>query len=91
VTEPTRIEAARRRAAGAKELAVASAAAGFVAVLILARIGHPGHSASSSSSLGNSGSTSQSQSTDDGTFDFGSSSAVPFSGSGGPQAQTSVS
>ncbi len=50
MTEPTRIEAARGRAASAKELAVASAAAGFIAVLLLARAGHPGHSTSSSSS-----------------------------------------
>ena len=50
MTQPTRIEAARGRAASAKELAVASAAAGFIAVLLLARAGHPGHSASSSSS-----------------------------------------
>ena len=89
MTQPTRIEAARHRAAGAKELAVASAVAGFIAVLLLARAGHPGHAASSSSSRSNSGSTSESQS-DDGSFDFGSGSAAPSTG-GGAQAQTSVS
>jgi hypothetical protein len=93
VTEPTRIDAARRRAAGAKELAVATAAAGFIAVLLLARAGHPGHAATSSSSRSNSQSTgqSQSESSDDDSFSFGSGSAVPSTGSGGTQAQTSVS
>ena len=93
VTQPTRIEAARGRAASAKELAVASAAVGFIAVLLLARAGHPGHSASSSSTGSNSPSTSQSQSEsgDDDSFDFGSSSTAPSTGGGGAQAQTSVS
>ena len=88
----SRIEAARRRAAGAKELAVAVAVAGFIAALLLARAGHPGHAKSSSGSSGSSQSSSrsQSQSGDDG-FDFGSSSAAPSTGGGGTQAQTGVS
>jgi len=93
VTQPNRIEAARGRAASAKELAVASAAAGFIAVLLLARVGHPGHNTSSSSTRSNSPSTSQSQSepSDDDSFDFGSGSTAPSTGGGGAQAHTSVS
>ncbi len=89
----SRIEAARRRAAGAKELAVATAAVGFVVALFLARAGHPGHAATSSGSSGSSQSSStrsQSSESDDG-FTFGSGSAAPSTGSGGTQAQTGVS
>ena len=45
---PSRIEEARRRAADAKQTAVAVAAAGFIALLLLTRASHPGHSASAS-------------------------------------------
>jgi len=82
----TRIEAARRRAAGAKQIAVAVAAAGFLATLLLVRGTHIGHAATASSST----STSQSSG---GSLGFGSSSVAPSSGSttSTPQAQTSVS
>ena len=74
----TRIEAARRRAAGAKQIAAAAAAAGFLATLLLVHGTHVGH-ASSTQSSGDS-------------FDYGSSSVAPSSGSTStPQAQTSVS
>ena len=43
----TRIEAAKRRAAGAKRTVAATSAAGFVAVLLLARASHPGHATTS--------------------------------------------
>ena len=89
----TRIEAARRRAAGAKQIAVAVAAVGFLATLLLVRGTHLGHAAtaSSSSSGSSSSSSSSSQSSDD-SFGYGSSSVAPSSGSTStPQAQTSVS
>ena len=88
----SRIEAARRRAGSAKELAVATAAVGFVVALFLARAGHPGHAAGSSGSSGSSSSGRVgSQSSENDGFDFGSGSAVPATGSGGAQAQTGVS
>jgi hypothetical protein len=42
---PSRIKEARRRAAGAKQTAVAVAAAGFLAIALLARQSHPGQAA----------------------------------------------
>jgi hypothetical protein len=45
---PSRIGKARRRAAGVKQAAVALAAAGFLAVALLARASHPGHASSAS-------------------------------------------
>jgi hypothetical protein len=84
----TRIEAARRRASGAKQIAVAVAAAGFLATLLLARVSHPGQAATSSSSGATSQSRSQSSSSD--SFDYGSASVAPSSSSS-LQAQTSVS
>lgn len=46
----TRIEAARRRATGAKQIAAAAAAAGFLVTLLLVRGTHLGHAATSSGS-----------------------------------------
>jgi hypothetical protein len=87
----TRIEAARRRVAGAKQIAVAVAAAGFLATLLLVRGTHLGHAATASSSTSGSGSSSSTQSSG-GSLGFGSSSVAPSSGSTStPQAQTSVS
>ena len=84
----SRIAEARRRATGAKQTAVAVAAAGFLAIALLARHSHPGQ-ASSSSSPG-TGSTIQSD--DDGGFSLTPGSIAPSddSGSGGG-AQTTVS
>jgi hypothetical protein len=45
----TRIEVARRRAAGAKRIAAAAAAVGFLVTLLLVRGTHVGHDASASS------------------------------------------
>jgi hypothetical protein len=42
----TRIERARRRAAGAKRALAAASIASFAFVLLLARTSHPGHAAS---------------------------------------------
>jgi hypothetical protein len=85
---PSRIEEARRRALGAKQAAVALAAAGFLAVLLLARGSHPGQASTSSSSSGSSG-TQAGQESSDGGFDFGSGSVAPSTGT--PQTQSSVS
>jgi hypothetical protein len=75
----------------AKQAAVALAAAGFVAVLLLARASHAG---SNGASHATSGSTQSSNSTDSSTqssdeFDYGSPSVAPSTAT--PQAQTSVS
>jgi hypothetical protein len=88
---PSRIEEARQRASVAKQAAVALAAAGFLAVLLLARASHAG---SSGVSHATPGSTQSSNSTDSSTqssdeFDYGSSSVAPSTAT--PQAQTSVS
>jgi hypothetical protein len=83
----SRIQEARRRALGAKRAAVALAAAGFVAVLVLARSGHPGQSSASSGSSG-SGTQAGEEGNDDG-LDFGSGSVSPSTAT--PQVQTSVS
>ena len=86
---PSRIEQARRSAAGAKQIAVAAAVAGFLGFLLLVR-GHGGQAATHSSSKSSQSTRSSTQSGDDGSFGFGSSSVAPSSGSA-PQAQTSVS
>jgi len=88
--QPSRIEAARQRAAGAEQLVAAGAAARFLAVVLLAKASHPGTHASSSTSSGAAQSTSESESDDGSSFGFGSSSVSP-SGSTQPQAQTGVS
>jgi hypothetical protein len=75
----------------AKQAAFALAAAGFLAVLLLARASHAG---SSGVSPATSGSTQSSNSTDSSPqssdeFGYGSSSVAPSTAT--PQAQTSVS
>jgi hypothetical protein len=75
----------------AKQAALALAAAGFLAVLLLARANDAG---SSGVSPATSGSTQSSNSTDSSTessdeFDYGSPSVAPSTAT--PQAQTSVS
>jgi hypothetical protein len=74
----------------AKQAAVALAAAGFIAVLLLARASHAGTSkvSSTSGSTPSSGSTNSSTQSSDG-FDYGSPSVAPSTAT--PQAQTSVS
>jgi len=85
---PSRIERARRRAAGAKRLAIAAAAAGFLGALVLVRAAHPGQSASRTHA---SRATTTQQSEEDDSFGFGSSSVTPSSNTSSPQVQTSVS
>jgi hypothetical protein len=75
----------------AKQAAVALAAAGFLAVLLLARASHAGSSGVSPSTSGStqsSNSTGSSTQSSDG-FDYGSPSVAPSTAT--PQAQTSVS
>ena len=87
----SRIEQARRRAAGAKRVVLASAVAGFLGLVVVVRAGHPGHAATTSGSTGTSGASRSStqSSSDDDNFDFGSSSVTPSSSP--LQIQTSVS
>jgi hypothetical protein len=48
----SRIEVARRRAAGAKRIAVAAAVAGFLGLVPLVRADQPGHATTSSVDFG---------------------------------------
>ena len=82
----SRIAEARRRAAGAKQTALAAAVAGFLAIALLARWSHPGHAGSSPSPA----TSSSIQSDDDGGFSLTPGTIEPGSGSGGG-AQTTVS
>jgi hypothetical protein len=79
-TEPSRIQAARARAAAAKKLLAAGAAALFVAVLVGVRVSHPGEAAA-----GSDGTTGVDQTQDDSqlqSFDFGESEIGPFDDGG---------
>jgi hypothetical protein len=81
----SRIAEARRRAAGAKQMAVAVAVAGFLAIGFLARQSHPGHAGSSSPAA-----SSSIESDDDGGFSLTPGTITPGSG-WGSGAQTTVS
>jgi len=85
-TPPSRIDEARRRAATAKQAALSLAAAGFIAIALLARTSHPAHL--SSSSQGSTGLTVRTQ--DDDGLSLDSGQLAPSNGSGGG-AQTGVS
>lgn len=89
MAESSRIAEARRRAAGAKQTAVALAAAGFLAIALLAREAHPATSKAGGTSGGSANTDSGTSSSDD-DFDFGSGSVAPSTGSQ-PQVQTHVS
>jgi hypothetical protein len=69
----------------AKQAAVALAAAGFLLVLVLARVSHAGATQASTTSSGSSSSSTQS----DDSFNYGSPSVAPSTAA--PLAQTSVS
>ena len=72
----------------AKHAAVTLAAAGFLLVLVLARVSHAGANQASTTSGSTSGSSSTS--TESGSdFSYGSPSVAPSTAT--PQAQTSVS
>jgi hypothetical protein len=96
VTErPSRIDAARLRASGAKRIALGAAGAGFVVALLLARAGHPGQTTSGAGQATQPASQSsqvQSGQFDDeeGGDDGGGVQFAPSSGSS-PQVQTHVS
>jgi hypothetical protein len=77
-TEPSRIQAARDRAAAAKKVLAAAAAALFATVLVGVRLSHPGDAAASSgTSVDQTANDSEDQS-----FDFGQSEIGPSDGSG---------
>jgi hypothetical protein len=84
----SRIDEARRRVLGAKQAAVALAAAGFLAVLLLARSSHPGHATASSSTSRSSGTKSGEEQSEEG-LELGSGSIALSTSS--PQVQTTVS
>ena len=92
----SRIGDARRRASGAKQIAVGAAGAGFVVALLLARAGHPGQTGSGSGQTSRQATQSsqvQSGQFDDeeeGDDDDGSVQLAPSSGSSS-QVQTHVS
>ena len=92
---PSRIDEARRRAFGAKQIAVGAAGAGFVAALLLARAGHPGQTSSGASQTSQPASQASqgSQVRSDDEFeddDEGSLQLAPSSGSSS-QVPTHVS
>ncbi len=77
-TEPSRIQAARDRAAAAKKMLAAAAAALFATVLVGVRLSHPGEA-----TAGNDGTTAVDQTSNDfqaQTFDFGQSEIGPSDG-----------
>jgi hypothetical protein len=86
----SRIAEARLRAARVKRTAVAVAVAGFLAIVLLAREGHPATAGSTSGS--STPASSGTSSTGGDSFDFGSGSVVPSDGSdSGFGTQSSVS
>ncbi|MET0201793.1 MAG: hypothetical protein ABW245_08060 [Gaiellaceae bacterium] len=87
-TSPSRIQEARRRATGAKQAAVGVAAAGFLALVLLARASHPASAPATAGSTSDSSTTLQFD--DDGGFDLSPGSVSPSDGSQ-PGAQSSVS
>lgn len=92
-TSASRIQEARHRAAGAKQAAVAVAAAGFLALVLLARASHPANAPAtegSTSDSSGSGAATTLQFDDDGGFDLSPGSVSPSDGSQ-PGAQSSVS
>ena len=80
----SRIAEARRRAAGAKQTAVAVAVAGFLAIAFLAKQSHPAKSSSASQT------SNVVVQEDDGGFSLSPGTIAPGGGSGGG-AQTTVS
>lgn len=78
-TEPSRIQAARDRAAAAKKVLAAAAAALFATILVGVRLSHPGEATagSTTTSVDQTANDSQTQS-----FDFGQSEIGPSDGSG---------
>jgi hypothetical protein len=77
-TEPSRIQAARDRAAAAKKVLAAAAAALFATVLVGVRLSHPGDA-----TAGSDGTTAVDQTSTDSqvqSFDFGQSDIGPSDG-----------
>jgi len=72
-----RIIEARTRAATAKRAIALLSVTGFVAVFVLARAAHPGHTTASSPSTSNGSSTGERSVDSDDGFGFGSGSIAP--------------
>jgi hypothetical protein len=91
-TSPSRIQEARRRATGAKQAAVGLAAAGFLALVLLARASHPANAPATAGSTSDSSGSGAARTLqfDDGGFDLSPGSVSPSNGSQ-PGAQSSVS
>jgi hypothetical protein len=77
---------ARRRAGAVKRGFAVAGAAGFLAVLGLARLTHPGHAATHA---GSATGTASARSVSAGGFGFGSASVSPSSGSSSVQSSGS--
>jgi len=93
--ESSRVTAGRRRAARAKRTIALAAAGGFLAVFGLARISHPGTTATGSVTTGSSPSSSVVQQSDDGGESddgtWSSGTIAPSTSSSVPQVQTRTS
>jgi hypothetical protein len=89
-TDPSRIQAGRGRAAAAKKMLAAGAAALFAAVLVGVRLSHPGDA-----TAGSDGATTVDQTANDSqaqSFDFGQSDIAPSGeGSSGTSGGTHAS
>jgi hypothetical protein len=87
----SRIGEARARAGTAKRALAATAAAGFLAAFVMARVAHPGQSGVSRSHASGATTTSGSSSSasTSSSFGFGGGSIAPSTSA--PQVQTNVS
>jgi len=86
----SRLDAARNRALGAKQLLAGASAVTFVAALALARASHPGQAATPPVDTSSSTAASQQQSDDELQFGYDQGSLAPSTGFA-PSAQSSVS
>lgn len=88
---PSRIEQARLRAAAAKRVLAWGSAAAFAAVLVLARVGHPGHAATAPATPATADASVSALFDDEegGGLSFGDGSIAP--GGAAPQIQSHAS
>jgi hypothetical protein len=85
-----RIAEARGRAAAAKRAMLVAAVAGFLAVFVLARASHPGHTTAAHQPTAPSVVPASGESDDDG-FGFGSGSIAPQTQNVAPSVSTHTS
>ena len=86
----SRIEEARTRAAAAKRAMLVAAVAGFLAVFVLTRASHPGHTTAAHQPPAPSVVPANGESDDDG-FGFGSGSIAPQTANVAPSVSTHTS